>query len=117
MDFFEIFNVIFLPLFLVVILFFFIFAVIVAARQPKMVRAQPVQRITGTVIEKYMTVVPVGRASKSVPHFAFKTTQGQRLTVEILTADQYGLIRAGDQGTLLYQEYKGKNYFNSLERV
>ena len=96
-----------------VIFYFFIFL------PPKIkknkIKSNPLYTRDGKIVEKYMTVVPLPRSSKSVPHISFEATDGQRMAFE-LTNEQYGLIQEGDKGTLSYREYKSVNYFDSFKR-
>ena len=93
----------------------FIYVLTAKARWQKILKAQPVLTCTGTVKEKYMRIVPAGKASRSVPHFTFEADDGQRLTLA-MENEQYGQIYEGDKGLLSYCTYKNAHYFISLER-
>ena len=92
----------------------FIYLFTANSRLQSKIQAQPVTNCTGTVTEKYITVVNLYKSSKSVPHFAFETIDGQRLAVQ-LKNDQYAQIHEGDNGILSYRQYNGVNYFENFK--
>ena len=98
---------------LIIGLVIFLFAA--KSRWQRKIKKQPVRRCTGTVKEKYMTIVPIYKSSMSVPHFTFETKRSQRLAIE-LDNEQYAQISEGDKGILSYRLYKKKIYFVDFKR-
>ena len=108
---------VFLILMLVLMVVLFVLLIYKPIWQKRKTKGQPVITCAGTVIEKYMTVVPAYYASRSVPHIAFETTDGQRFVLEVEN-EQYGLIFQGDKGILSFRQYKYKRmyYLESFKR-